>query len=95
MIPQEWLDKVKAAKAAPHIALEPNNGLEHVRDDDYLRAIARQMNEIDGPVFLRYASEMNGNWAAYSGDPDLYIEKWKLVHSVMKEEAPNVIMVCA
>ena len=93
MIPQEWLDKVKEAGAAPHIALEPNRGLTHVTDNDYLRAIARQMNEIDGPVFLRYASEMNGNWAAYSGDPEQYIGKWRLVHAVMKEEAPNVIMV--
>lgn len=93
MIPQDWIDKVKAADAALHIALEPNSGLLHVKDDDYLRAIARQMNEIEGPVFLRYASEMNGNWAAYSGDPELYIEKWRLVYDVMKEEAPNVIMV--
>lgn len=36
---------------------------------------------------------MNGNWTAYSGDPKKYIEKWRLVHDVMEEEAPNVMMV--
>lgn len=35
---------------------------------------------------------MNGTWTHYSGDPDLYIEKWKLIHKVMEEEAPNVMM---
>lgn len=93
MVPQDWLDKVIAAGAAPHIALEPNNGLEEVQDDAYLRDLARQLASVEGPVFLRYASEMNGDWAAYSGDPELFVEKWKLVHGVMREEAPNVMMV--
>lgn len=93
MVPESWLERMRLAEAAPHVALEPNNGLQEVQDDDYLRSLARQLNDFGGPVFLRYASEMNGDWAAYSGDPELYIEKWKLVHDVMAQEAPNVIMV--
>ena len=90
--PFEWANRLKAAGAVPHIAWEPNEGLDKVRDDDYLRGWAQAAAHFGGPIFLRYASEMNGDWEAYSGDPDLYIEKWRLVRDVMRRFAPNVIM---
>ncbi|MFD1929330.1 glycoside hydrolase family 26 protein [Sporosarcina siberiensis] len=90
--PKEWVDEVIAVGGFPQIAWEPNNGLEKVQDDEYLRQFARDAKEANVPVLLRYASEMNGNWTAYSDNPELYIEKWKLVHRVMQEDAPNVMM---
>lgn len=90
---QEWLTEVEAVDAAAHIALEPNLGLDSVRDDEYLHNLAQLLGESGRPIFLRYASEMNGDWTNYSGDSALYIEKWRLVHDIMEEEAPNVIMV--
>jgi hypothetical protein len=91
--PQAWVESVIEAGAVPHIAFEPNNGLDKVQDDDYLRDFAKAAKASEVPIFLRYASEMNGTWAEYSGNPKQYIEKWRLVHQVMKEEAPNVAMV--
>jgi len=91
--PQEWAEEVKAAGAFPHIAWEPNNGLEEVQDDAYLRQFADEAEELGVPVFLRFASEMNGTWTNYSGDPELYKKKWRLVHSVFQERAPSVAMV--
>lgn len=91
--PDKWVEEIVSAGAVPQIAWEPNNGLEQVRDDEYLRQFARRAGELGVPIFLRFASEMNGDWCAYSGDPELYIEKWRLVHRVMEEEAPNVAMV--
>lgn len=93
--PKEWVAKVKAAGAAPHIAFEPNQGLKKVKDDDYLRQWARDAYEAQCPVFLRFASEMNGDWCAYHGSPKLYIKKFRVIHDVMKEDAPNVAMVWA
>ena len=90
---QAWLNEVEAVGAAAHIALEPNLGLDSVLDDEYLHNLAQLLGESGRPIFLRYASEMNGDWTNYSGDPELYIEKWRLVHDVMEKEAPNVIMV--
>lgn len=90
--PTEWVTDVINKGGFPHIAWEPNNGLDEVRDDAYLREFAREANKANVPILLRYASEMNGTWTAYSGDSKLYIEKWKLVHRIMKEEAPNVMM---
>ncbi|ADL06956.1 stalk domain-containing protein [Thermosediminibacter oceani] len=91
--PQWWIDQLKEVGAAAHIAWEPNKGLDQVKDDEYLRGFARKLKEAGIPVFLRFASEMNGDWTAYSGDPKKYIEKWRLVHDVMEQEAPNVMMV--
>jgi len=54
---------------------------------------AREARESRVPIFLRFASEMNGAWPAYTGDPRKYIDSWRMVHDVMDEEAPNVIMV--
>lgn len=91
--PQKWVESVIAAGAVPHIAFEPNKGLDEIVDDTYLREFAQAANATGVPIFLRYASEMNGTWANYSGNPKQYIEKWRLVHAVMEEEAPNVAMV--
>ncbi|RKQ15745.1 copper amine oxidase [Oceanobacillus bengalensis] len=90
--PTEWVNQVKSVGGFPQIAWEPNNGLEEVKDDAYLRAFAKEAKASDVPILMRYASEMNGNWTAYSGNAELYIEKWKVVHDVMQEEAPNVMM---
>lgn len=91
--PSAWFSRVKAAGAAAHLGWEPNNGLDAVQDDVYLRQWAKAAKATGIPIFLRFASEMNGNWMAYSGDPVKYIEKWRLVTRVMREEAPNVVMV--
>lgn len=91
--PFEWVRELHDAGVVPHIALEPNHGLDMVRDNDYLRGWAEAAGHTGVPIFLRYASEMNGTWQAYSGDPRAYIDKWRLVHRVMKAAAPNVAMV--
>lgn len=90
--PKEWVDEVIAAGGFPQIAWEPNSGLDEVQDDDYLLQFALDAKEADVPILLRYASEMNGTWTFYSGNSELYIEKWKLVHRVMNENAPKVMM---
>jgi hypothetical protein len=91
--PKAFVDKVKAAGGAPQIAFEPNNGLDEVNDDAYLRAWARDAARSRVPIFLRWASEMNGPWIAWHKDPVQYVEKFRLVTQVMREEAPNVAMV--
>lgn len=91
--PTAWVASVKAQQASPHIAFEPNEGLQKVVDSDYLRSWAKEAAKAECPIFLRWASEMNGPWTKYSGDPALYREKFALVSQIMKEEAPNVAMV--
>jgi len=91
--PKQYAVRAKEAGAALQIAWEPKNGLDSVKDDAYLREWARAAKASGIPIFLRYASEMNGDWVVWHGDPQKYIEKFRLVHDVMAEEAPNVAMV--
>ena len=91
--PKAWVEKLKAHGAVPQIAYEPNNGLDEVKDDAYLRDWARDAARARVPIFLRWASEMNGPWTAWSKDPVKYIEKFRLMTKIMREEAPNVVMV--
>ncbi len=91
--PYKWAAEVVAQGAMPQIAWEPNNGLSEVQDDAYLRGWAQAARHVEAPILLRYASEMNGAWMPYSGDPDEYIRKWRLVYRVMHETAPNVVMI--
>ncbi|UVI31124.1 glycoside hydrolase family 26 protein [Paenibacillus spongiae] len=79
---------------ALQLGLQPMKGLSEVKDDAYLRGLAREIGEAGIPVFLRFANEMNGDWVPWHGDPKAYIEKFRLVTKVFKEEAPdNVVMV--
>lgn len=91
--PSKWVNEVKAAGAFPHIAWEPNHGLAEVKNDAYLRGFADAARKADVPIFLRFASEMNGTWTNYSGDPDLYIETWRMVHDIFEQRAPKTAMV--
>lgn len=85
-------DDLIAAGGAIHVGYEPNRGLDEVTEP-VIRAYAEELAALEVPVFLRYASEMNGEWVPWHGDPAKYIQKWKMVHDIMAEVAPNVAMV--
>ncbi|NHN30940.1 stalk domain-containing protein [Paenibacillus agricola] len=91
--PKQYAVRAKEAGSALQIAWEPSNGLDSVQDNAHLREWARAAKATGIPIFLRYASEMNGNWVVWHGDPQKYIEKFRLIHDVMAQEAPNVAMV--
>ncbi|QKS72465.1 tetratricopeptide repeat protein [Paenalkalicoccus suaedae] len=91
--PKQFAERVKAQGGAIQIALEPLQGLNAVKDDAYLRQFARDAKAAEVPVFLRFASEFNGSWVPWHGNPQQYINSFRLVSRVMSEEAPNVAMV--
>jgi hypothetical protein len=91
--PDYWARALRAQGRAPHISLEPRGSLAAVRDDAYLQGFARAAAACGGPIFLRFACEMNGAWTPYHQDPALYREKFRLVHAVMARHAPNVAMI--
>lgn len=91
--PKGYTDRVKQAGGAFQLGWEPSQGLDKVNDDAYLRQWAREAKASGVPIFLRFACEMNGDWVVWHGDPQKYIEKFRTVAKVMKEEAPNVAMV--
>jgi hypothetical protein len=93
--PKKWIARLKQRGCVPHIAWEPNDGLSIVQDDQYLRRFAKDCAEANCPIFLRYASEMNGDWCKYGGDANAaeYVKKWRLVQQVFARTAPNVALI--
>lgn len=91
--PMSFAKKAKKNGSGIQIGFEPEQGLDIVEDGEYIRQFAREARQSGVPVFLRFAGEMNGEWVPWSGDPEKYKEKFRLVHRIMKEEAPNVAMV--
>ena len=74
------------------LCLEPHNGMSEVTDGDgYLVRLAKDMENSDCRFMLRFACEMNdptSKW--YEKNPDVYIEKFRLVSDIFHEYAPSV-----
>lgn len=88
--PTRWAEYLKERQAIVHIAWEPKS-LDDVRDDSYLREFVDALVELDHPVILRFASEMNGEWTPYHGDPEEYKAAFRLVHRATRR-APKVAL---
>lgn len=104
--PRAWAYRLKARGTIPHIAWEPTTSKQYtsnarrlgeVRDDAYLRQFAEELRDFDFPVFIRFASEMNGFWTrsqyGWDGNPALYREKFRLVNRVLHQIAPRAATV--
>lgn len=92
-LPMDWLRKQAAMNKFVHIAMEPNDGVEIVKDNAYLTQLADDMARSGAKIFLRFASEMNGAWSVYSRNPAEYRRAFRLVYQVMHRRAPNVALV--
>ncbi|WP_336769587.1 glycoside hydrolase family 26 protein [Bacillus bombysepticus] len=93
--PTNFANQVKTLGGSIQIGWEPDapGGLNGM-DENYVREFIREAKQSGIPVFLRFASEMNGGWVAWHGDPELYKAKWKWMYQIVKEEkADNVVMV--
>lgn len=90
--PTEYAQQLKDLGAGLQIAFEPTE-LGEVADDEYLRRFATEAAESGIPIFLRFASEMNGDWVRYGQDPAAYRDTFRMVSRVVRGIAPNVAMV--
>jgi len=55
------------------------------KDDVYIREFALKLKAIKGPVFLRLAHEMNGDWYPWSGRKEAYIGMFRHIRKVFDE----------
>lgn len=88
--PTQWAEYVKSKGAIVHIAWEPRS-LKQVYNEVYLKEFFDAAARLDHPVILRFASEMNGDWTGYSGDPAAYIKAFRYVYQASRR-APKVAM---
>lgn len=91
--PITFAENAKRNGSGIQVAWEPSDGLDDVLDDEYVRQFAREAKATGIPIFIRFAGEMNGEWVPWHDEPEKYIEKFRLIHDIMEEEAPNVAMV--
>ncbi|MCW3096333.1 MAG: hypothetical protein JWL77_1951 [Chthonomonadaceae bacterium] len=92
-LPMDWLRKQAVMNKFVHIAMEPNDGVELIKDDAYLNQLADDMARSGAKIFLRFGSEMNGAWSIYCRNPAEYRRAFRVVYQVMHRRAPNVALV--
>jgi beta-mannanase len=54
--------------------------IENGATDSYLKSRAKEMAAYGHPIIFAPLDEMNGNWNAYSGDPNAFKAAWVRVH---------------
>ena len=99
----KWLRRVADSGAYPMITwvpwdpTVPNPGDQQgflMRDiaagahDGYIADVASEVAEWDGPIFIRFAQEMNGTWypwGKHQNSPEEYIAAWRHVHRIFDE----------
>jgi mannan endo-1,4-beta-mannosidase len=95
-------DPAHSPQEARQVAEQPDFRLQRIVDgefDDYIEAFAGQIIEYGGPLFLRFAHEMDGFWYPWGGtvndnDPADYVRAWIHVHDLVVEAgATNVTWV--
>jgi hypothetical protein len=59
--------------------------------DDYARDYARAVRAWGGPLLLRFAHEMNGEWIPWRADAAAYRAAWQRLHAIFSEEGAGRI----
>lgn len=90
--PVGFIATCKAAGAGAILAVEPDS-LDMVQDDQTLAGFVDSIRRADIPIFVRFASEMNGEWTPYHRNHDLYKEKFRLVAQAVHAACPKAAMV--
>ena len=90
--PADYARRLRALGAGLQVAWEPRD-LRQTEDGDYLNRFMRDAARSGIPVFLRFASEMNGDWTPYHADPAAYREAFRRVAAVAHSTAPSIAMV--
>lgn len=91
-LPNTWFRHLAGQNLAAQWSIEPGK-LETLMDEAPLRQLARAAAAANIPIFVRFASEMNGPWTPYYGNPKLYRDRFQTVAKIFHELAPNVAMV--
>lgn len=97
IVPRD-IKTVRDHDAVPLITWEPyGHGLTSIwggEYDDYIRRAARQVAAEKGPIFVRFAHEMNGSWFPWGlhaggNTPYDYIRAWRRVVSTFRAEGAS------
>lgn len=85
----------------PYVAWEPSRStfreISEGRDDDYIRRTAVAIRDLNVPVALSFAHEMNGDWYPWGirrATPAEFVGAWRHIHDIFQDTGvSNVIWV--
>ncbi|GAB3281039.1 hypothetical protein GCM10027589_08110 [Actinocorallia lasiicapitis] len=103
--PVEAVTAVRKAGALPFLAWEPDkSSLAEIADgaaDGYAASVAGQLRDLNAPVLLSFAHEMNGTWYPWGNrKPSEFVRAWRRLHQVFLDQgavsvlwiwSPNII----
>ncbi len=88
-------DDVTSGGAALMISWQPPAGdLQRIADgetDAYVRSYARAVADWSGPLLLRFAHEMNGEWIPWRSSPAAFRAAWRRLHAVFAAEDADTV----
>jgi len=90
--PRDLADDLRGLHAGLQLAWEPAS-LSDVYNDSYVDKFVKDISDSGIPVFLRFASEMNGDWTPYHGDPAAYVRAFQYLADKVHRVAQNAAMV--
>lgn len=90
--PRPWADYVREQGAIPHLAWEPSS-LAQVTPQ-LMETFVDALVDYDGPVIVRFASEMNGEWTRYHNDPPRYRQVFRELHRAMRRAPKAALLWC-
>lgn len=59
----------------------------------HIRENVKRLKNLDGPILIRFAYEMNGDWFEYGKRPDDFKRGWKLFTNIVREEGAHNVKV--
>ncbi|MBS2035479.1 hypothetical protein JST97_10860 [bacterium] len=90
--PRPWADYVREQGAVPHLAWEPQS-LDQVTPE-LMETFVDALVDYDGPVIVRFASEMNGEWTRYHDDPARYRQVFRDLYKAMRRAPQAALLWC-
>ncbi|MBX3169016.1 MAG: hypothetical protein KF760_16530 [Candidatus Eremiobacteraeota bacterium] len=90
--PRPWADYVREQGAIPHLAWEPSN-LAQVTPQ-LMETFVDALVDYNGPVIIRFASEMNGEWTRYHSDPARYRQVFRELYQAMRRAPKAALLWC-
>ncbi|WP_327358019.1 glycoside hydrolase family 26 protein [Streptomyces sp. NBC_01304] len=85
--------------ALPFISWEPfKESLADIaagKSDDYIRRYAQSVRELNIPVGITFAHEMNGHWypwGAKTATAEQFVAAWKHIHDIFEQEKATTVI---
>ena len=90
---EQFLQQVEDTNsdAIMYLTVYPMEGFDKVTDDGLQQMVEFVVKVVSSgrSMFIRYASEMNGDWFAYGQKPAAFIESWKRIVGAVRKATSN------